>query len=152
MENYYQKNKEAIRQKAREDYQRDKERILLQKKEYYKKNREAKKEYQNEYYRCPEKNKNNRIAMWKRRGVVSDDYNALYDKYINTNECELCKCELSRGKGLIGRRHLDHDHDTGLFRNILCGKCNINLNKKKIISNNIINEEERDTVRYILSN
>lgn len=145
METYYQKNKEAIKQRVRERYQMNKEQILLQKKDYYKKNREAKKEYQNQYYKCPEKHKNNIINGWKRRGVIHDDHNALYDIYINTDKCELCKCELSKGKGIIGRRHLDHCHDTGLFRNILCGSCNINLNKKKIISNNIINEKERDT-------
>ena len=132
METYYEKNKEILKEKARERYQRDKEQILLKKKEYYKNNREAKKEYQKEYYRCPEKSINNRINTWKRRGVISDDYQELYKKYINTTECELCNCNLSKGTGLIGKRHLDHDHETGEFRNILCGKCNINLNKKKI--------------------
>lgn len=143
MNSYYERNKETLKQKAKERYERDKEQILLKKKEHYKNNREAKKKWQREYYSCPEKNKNNRIGMWKRRGVVSDDFDALYEKYINTYECELCKCELSRGKGLVGRRHLDHDHETGLFRNILCGKCNIHLNKK-IKSTNIINEESGD--------
>ena len=145
METYYQKNKDNLREKAREHYHHNKEQILLKKKDYYKKNREAKKEYQNEYYRCPEKQKNNTIGRWKRRGVISDDFDELYNKYINTTECELCNCNLSKGKGLIGRRHLDHDHDTGLFRNILCGKCNINLNNKKIKSINIINEESGNT-------
>lgn len=142
METYYQKHKEVIKQRAREAYQRDKEQILLKKKDYYKKNQEAKKEYQNEYYRCPENIKNNTIGRWKRRGIISDDFDELYDKYIKCNECELCNCELTGGKGIIGRRHLDHDHDTGLFRNILCGKCNINLNNKKIKSSIIVNEKE----------
>ena len=127
MDSYYQRNKEILRQKAKERYERNRENILLKRKEYYKNNREVMLKWQNEYYACPEKNKNNRIGMWKRRGVVSDDYNSLYEKYINTTECDLCKCELSRGKGLIGRRHLDHDHETGEFRNILCGRCNIKL-------------------------
>lgn len=127
METYYERNKDIIKEKARERYERNKEQILLKKKDYYKNNREAKKQYQNEYYRCPEKQKNLIINNWKRRGVINDDFDTLYDKYINTTECELCKCELSKGKGIIGRRHLDHDHDTGLFRNILCGSCNINL-------------------------
>lgn len=127
MQSYYERNKDNLKQKAREAYYRNKEQILLQKKDYYKNNREARKEYQNEYYKCPEKQKNNIINGWKRRNIISEDYNTLYEKYINTNECELCNCKLSRGKGLIGKKCLDHDHDTGLFRNILCGKCNINL-------------------------
>ena len=131
MEKYYQKNKEAIKQRAREHYHHNKEDILLKKKDYYKKNREAKREYQNKYYHCPEKHKNNRISDWKKRGVIHDDYSALYDKYINTNECELCKIPITQGKGLIGKKCLDHDHKTGEFRNILCGHCNINVLRKK---------------------
>jgi hypothetical protein len=147
MENYYQRNKEILKQKAREAYHHNREHILLQKKDYYKNNREAKKKYQNEYYKCPEKQKNNRINCWIRRGIINDDFNELYDKYIKTNECELCNCKLTGGNGLIGKRHLDHDHETGLFRNILCGKCNINekRNNKKLKSSVIINEESGDT-------
>lgn len=143
MENYYQKNKDILRQKAREAYKRNRERILLQKKEYYKCNQESKREYQRQYYECPENIKNNIINCWKRRGVISDNFDELYDKYINTNICEKCNNEIKSGKGLIGRRHLDHDHETGQFRNILCGKCNINekKNNKKIKSSIIINEE-----------
>jgi len=141
MDNYYQKNKEAIKQKAREAYLINREKILLQKKDYYKCNKEAKKAYQKEYYQNPDNVKNNIINGWKRRGVISDNFDELYDKYISTNICEKCNNEIKSGKGLIGRRHLDHCHETGQFRNILCGKCNIQLNNKKIKSSIIINEE-----------
>lgn len=127
MESYYQRNKETIKQKARERYSLCKEQILQQKKEYYKCNAEAKRAYQNEYYKNPENIKNNTINSWKRQGIISENYDELYNTYINTNECELCKTAITGGKGLNGKRHLDHDHTTGEFRNILCGKCNIHL-------------------------
>jgi len=130
MDTYYQRNKETLKQKAKERYERDKEQILLKKKDYYKKNQEAIKKCKNEYYRCPEKHKNIKISDWKQKGIISDNFDELYDKYINTTECELCNCELTTGSGIIGKKHLDHCHETGLFRNILCGSCNINLNKK----------------------
>ena len=132
METYYQRNKEIIKQKAREAYHHNKEQILLQKKDYYKNNREAKKEYQNNYYKLPDKHKSRIIYGWQKKGIISDNYEELYDKYINTNECELCNTSITNGKGIIGRRHLDHDHKTGQFRNILCGKCNIHLKDENL--------------------
>ena len=50
---------------------------------------------------------------------------SLYEKYMNTNNCENCDIELVRGAGLSNKKHLDHDHNGGLFRNVLCGNCNI---------------------------
>lgn len=124
---YYQDNKDAIIERSKIRYNCNKEQILNQKKQYYIKNREAKIEYQKNYYKLPEKQKQNIIGVWKRRGLISDDYDALYDKYINTDKCELCECEMTRGKGLIGKKHMDHNHETGQFRNVLCGACNIKL-------------------------
>lgn len=138
---YYLKNKDNIRQKARENYYKNKEEICKYKKEFYINNREKRLEYQNNYYKCPKNVKQKLINTWKRNGIKSDDYGALYDKYISTDNCELCDCELSKGRGLKGKRHLDHDHETGEFRNVLCGSCNINLHKIKIKSSVILNEE-----------
>tara|TARA_R110000787_G_scaffold252562_1_gene358029 strand:- start:35 stop:448 length:414 start_codon:yes stop_codon:yes gene_type:complete len=124
---YYQKNRDAIIEKSKLTYNQNKEHVLKQKKEYYKKNREVKIEWQKNYYKCPIKQKHNIIGGWKRSGLITDDYDTIYDTYINTNNCEKCDCDITRGRGLIGKKHLDHDHESGEFRNILCGKCNINL-------------------------
>ena len=124
---YYQKNRVAIIERNKARYNHNKEHVLKQKKEYYKTNRETKIEYQRNYYKCPEKKKAQNIAMWKKLGVISEDYDALYEKWSSTDKCELCDISITRGRGLIGKKHLDHDHETGEFRNILCGKCNINL-------------------------
>ena len=60
------------------------------------------------------------IYNWKQRGVIYSDYDDLYDTYINTMNCQHC------GKEFVNKRdrNLDHDHQTGEFRLIVCHKCN----------------------------
>jgi hypothetical protein len=100
------------------------------KKEYDKQYRENKKEVraaQDKIYRGTEKGQRVRkINIWKFLGIKCDDFDALYDKYINTHQCERCECTITSGKGIIGKRHLDHNHKTGEFRQVVCGDCNIN--------------------------
>ena len=64
--------------------------------------------------------KSQTIYDWKRRGLIYDNYDELYDVYINTMECEHCKTEFTKNNW----RCLDHNHETGLFRKIVCHKCN----------------------------
>ena len=128
---YYLKNRDAIIEYNKARYHHNKEHILLQKKGYYKNNRDKLLQKSKDYYFTDEGKKNHRIVIWKQQGVIHDDFDALYDKYINTNECELCDIPITSGRGLIGKKHLDHDHKTGLFRNILCGNCNTNVLRKK---------------------
>ncbi len=101
------------------------------------KDSEKKKEYMREYmksnknkiklYRKTEKyKKSNRIRIWKLRGLISDDYDKIYDKYISTTHCELCNRELTQGNlNTSTTKMMDHDHLTGEFRNIVCHCCNV---------------------------
>ena len=65
-----------------------------------------------------------RIAKWIKRGVIHDDYKALYQNYINTKYCDKCNVELVSGIYGANKRCLDHSHITGEFRNVLCNTCN----------------------------
>ena len=89
---------------------------------------ETKKEYNKQYlkvYRQTDAGiKSRRKSIWRSRGVVSDDFDALYEKYINTTNCEKCNIELVDGIYGFNKRCLDHDHNTGEFRFILCCRCN----------------------------
>ena len=67
----------------------------------------------------PKRLKSLRINNWKRRGVIGN-IEELYDKWINAIECERCGYVFTDTKN----KCLDHDHDTGLFRFILCCNCN----------------------------
>jgi len=125
---YYQENKETIKEYKKEYYQKNKEKIKEHIKEYKKiyneENKEQIKEWSKEYNQTDKGKKIRRIGNWKHRGLICEDYDKLYEYYINTNECDNCGIELI--EGLCGANHkcMDHSHKTGLFRNILCNTCN----------------------------
>jgi len=128
---YYEKNKEKIKEyyennkeKIKQYRLKNKEKIKEQKKEY---NKEYMKEYNKQYKKTENGIKYNRINNWKTIGVIHDDYHALYEHYINTTECNVCKCNFT-DKNI---KCLDHDHTNGQFRYILCKNCNHYDNWKK---------------------
>ena len=96
--------------------------------QYKQKGLEHKREQHRNYMRnkinTEEGKKSNRIKTWKERGVLHDDFDTIYDIYINTHNCDVCNVELTNG---IGKncRNLDHDHETGEIRGIICKKCNV---------------------------
>ena len=105
MKEYRQKNKEKIRQKV---------------KEYKQKNKDNIKQYNKEYRQTENGKKTNRISEWKKYGVIHDNFDELYKLYLNTTECMVCKKTFKNTKD----RCLDHDHETGEYRQILCRYCN----------------------------
>jgi len=126
---YRERNKEAITEYKKEYYDKNKDKKLEQSKEYYQNNKdkikERQKEYSKEYRKTESRKKSNRIANWKSIGVISDDFNSLYEYYLNVEFCELCDVELVEGSYGNNKKCLDHDHITGEFRNVLCCWCNI---------------------------
>jgi hypothetical protein len=126
---YNEKNREKNREKKKEYYELNKEQIKEKINTYRANNKEKYKEYIKEYnkkYHQTEGGKKaKRIAQWKQIGVINDDYNALHDHYINCKNCEECNIELIQGIFGTNKRCLDHDHQTGKFRNVLCHLCNV---------------------------
>jgi len=119
---YYKDNREKIIEKAKEWGEKNKE----QRKEYIKKYGEKNKEHLKEYQKTPNIKKTIAICSWKKIGLISEDYDALYQKYIESTNCEECNCEFGKyGDGTGTWRCMDHDHESGLFRNFLCCACNI---------------------------
>jgi len=65
------------------------------------------------------------ITLWswktQRRLKETDEFiEELYNKYIHATHCELCNKEFKSTKD----RQMEHCHETGIFRNIVCNKCN----------------------------
>ncbi len=67
----------------------------------------------------PNRQKSSRKNNWKRRGVIGN-LDELYEKYMNTLNCEKCNLLFIETK----YKCLDHNHITGEFRFILCKNCN----------------------------
>ena len=145
---YYQKNKEKIKEKEKEYREKNKEKIKEKEKEYKKeyreKNKEKTKEKEKEYYQKNKEQrkeyrqteqckKTHRISNWKKRGVKCDDFASLYEYYLNCKNCEDCNIELAEGIYGANKRCLDHSHNTGLFRNILCNTCNLKRRENNIL-------------------
>ena len=86
------------------------------------------KQYKNEIsrYKSREYYKNNKETVKNRYlervyDISLEDYNFLLES--QNNKCKICKRECSSGKSLA----VDHNHDTGEVRGLLCKNCNIGL-------------------------
>ena len=73
------------------------------------------------YFKTDKGKRANLIAQWKRVGVLHPDLHLLYDKtYLPCDECDNCGHDFS-----IHKKCLDHSHLWGVFRNVLCFRCNV---------------------------
>jgi hypothetical protein len=55
-------------------------------------------------------------------GLSKEDYNNLFQKQKGC--CAICGIHQSESKH---RLHIDHDHNTGKVRGLLCGNCNTGI-------------------------
>jgi len=99
-------------------------------KEYMKEYQEKNKEKLKEYMKNGKGKMSNMISKWKKNpkngyGLIcdsKDDYELIYFTWLNSEKCEECNKEYTEDNW----KCMDHCHDTGLFRNILCNSCNVN--------------------------
>ena len=122
---YKENNKVKIAEQNKEYYEKNKEKIAKRKKEYRENNKDEILEKHREYDQTEAGKKCRRIANWKARNVICNDFESLYEYYLNVEFCEECNIELVEGSYGSNKKCLDHDHETGLFRNVLCNTCNV---------------------------
>jgi hypothetical protein len=58
-------------------------------------------------------------------GITPERYTEMFSE--QESRCAICRTDVPSGKGW----HLDHDHDTGQARGILCHRCNLGLGNFK---------------------
>jgi hypothetical protein len=95
------------------------------------------------YHKC------NTKKSWKAMGVIfnDDEFNTIYNRYIYATNCELCNKKFKTTRN----RNLEHNHQTGKFRNVVCNSCNSKKydcknNKNKSGYKNISKEKRKDCV------
>ena len=141
---YRQKNKDKIAEQMKEWRLKNKDKRLEYQKEYREKNKdkvkeyyqtykEYHKEYQKKYSKTEQGIKSTRISSWRKKpkngglGLIEPDIDELYEHYLNTTICDICDIELTYDRTTTNTtKCLDHQHETGEFRYILCHRCNIN--------------------------
>jgi len=126
---YYEKNKEKIKEQRKESDKRyaqsEKGKEAIQKYEQSEKGKERRQKYKQNYNQTEHGKKSYRINRWIYIGVKSDNFDELYEYYLNCWECENCGVELIEGNYGNNKKCLDHCHITGKFRNVLCHFCNV---------------------------
>jgi hypothetical protein len=105
-------------------YHKHQEEERLRNNEYRKQNPDKVKQYRKNAY------KSNTKSKWKQRGLILDDFENIWNRYINTDKCDTCSV-LLEGRG-ANQKCMDHDHITGLFRNVLCKSCNCKIKIKSL--------------------
>ena len=82
-----------------------------------------KKEYMKNYNKSPQGKKSATINNWKTNGLIESKefMEHIYDEYLRSEECELCGEPYSKHN----RKEMEHNHETGEFRNICCHRCNM---------------------------
>jgi len=165
---YYQANKEELKEYQKEYRRKNKPKLALQKQDYYQKNKEKITEYKKEYNlnhprdrkeyhnNLYQKNKDryteqarrrymeeNPLKKKKRRranhllavyGLSLEDYNDLYNQQQGC--CAICGKHQSEIKRTL---FVDHNHDTGKIRGLLCYTCNSGLGFYENNEENVLN-------------
>lgn len=69
----------------------------------------------------------NRANKWKTRGLkhTNEEIKKILELFHECKNCQKCNKILSYDNGCHSQKCMDHDHDTGKFRAVLCRGCNI---------------------------
>jgi hypothetical protein len=115
---WYQNNKNKARDQANKSYKKNQIKISARRKELLKDNPEKYKQARRKLYN-PIKSK---LNSWKYAGIKNmtiERYNSLL---ISQNgKCAICKIPKEQFKRIL---NVDHDHQTGEVRGLLCDSCN----------------------------
>lgn len=68
-------------------------------------------------------------SIWKNKQHIKRSYGLEWEEYVSLMDKQEGKCLLcsSSGSGKNNRLVVDHDHDTGEVRGLLCWSCNVGI-------------------------
>ena len=120
-----EQNKEKLREYQRKAYKKNKERILAYKEEYRQKHAERIRENQRNYNKrnandTIHKEKKRHRALFRKYGITPERYFAL--EAAQNYTCALCARTADQER--FGFLNVDHCHETGAVRGLLCTPCN----------------------------
>jgi hypothetical protein len=64
--------------------------------------------------------KTNTRVKWRNRGVITENFEEDYNKYIYSTNCDICNKQYKTSKD----RNIEHNHETGEIRGVVCTRCN----------------------------
>ena len=77
------------------------------------------------------------IYNWKKYGLIcreGESYQDIYSFVMSVDNCNVCSVKFNN-ENHSQRKTMDHDHNTGYFRQVLCMRCNkgcdLSLQKNK---------------------
>ena len=80
-------------------------------------------QWYHEWKDTPSGKRSRTISSWKTMGLIEsrEFMEQIYHEYLISTECELCGEPYSQHN----KKHMDHCHNTGKFRNVVCHRCNL---------------------------
>lgn len=126
--------KEKQRERLKRWRATNREHIKTYQKAWREKNAVSVAQYQKEYHEEYRKREGATAAYWKRNlrtnyNMTPDEFNALWQS--QNGECAICGVVMSpRGRSTTSVA-VDHNHETGAVRGLLCRACNAGIGKLK---------------------
>lgn len=123
-----EKNRQHTRDYAKSYYSKNKDNYASR----YEENKEEKKKNARDYHRSERGSKAHHISYWKRRGIIHNDYEALYNEYTTKTKCDKCDKEFGeRGDGTGSYKCIAIFPETKQFESVCCYKC---MNRDKVVA------------------
>ena len=108
---------------------KNKEETKAYNKAYKDGHKEDAKAYNKAYKKTPKGKRSARIGYWKHIGIIGDLPKFYDERYLPAIQCEVCEKVFKSMRD----KCMDHDHDTGEIRWVLCQRCNNRDNWKKVL-------------------
>ena len=67
------------------------------------------------------KERSKELHLLRKYGITQDDFDRMLSE--QQGACGICKEKMTPGKFT----HVDHDHETGTVRSLLCHRCNVGI-------------------------